>query len=214
MTVRYTKITTYYQAFEQVLGIRLNEEIYNFLKRLENDGHTEKSISYAIWRTQDKLVKFKGDSRFFGVLKNEILKYSWTKNDPRWDDYWKKRNEEEKAKKLAEELKQKQEQGKYEKQKETKHSGFVYFIQGENGGAIKIGYTKNFDGRLKVLQTSYPDILKVLCLIPGSTKTETSYHKKYKDIRLNGEWFKPNEELLKEIEKLKIKYNQQVGTLC
>lgn len=216
---KYQKITTYYQAFEVVLGIRLNAEIYNFLRQLEAEGHTEKSISYSIWRSQDKLIRFKSDSRFFGILKNEILKYSWAKGDPRWDAYWKKRNEEEKAKKIADELKKQQtaenRKAGIEKTKVTryknKYPGFVYFIQGENGGAIKIGFSKNPDSRLRELQTSYPDMLKILCLVPGSYKAEKEYHENFKDIRLNGEWFKPTKELLKEIEELKIKYPQQVG---
>lgn len=216
---KYQKITTYYQAFEVVLDMRLNENIYKFLKQLEAEGHTEKSISYSIWRTQNKLIQYKGDPRFFSILRNEILKYSWTKNDPRWDDYWKKRNEQEKVKNIADELKKQQtaenRKAGIEKAKITryknKYPGFVYFIQGENGGAIKIGYTKNIESRLHTLQTSYPDALKVLCLIPGSTKIETNYHDKFKDIRLNGEWFKPDKEIFDEIEILKEKYPHVVG---
>jgi len=227
---KYQKITTYYQAFEVVLDMRLNTEIYNFLRQLEAEGHTEKSISYSIWRSQDKLMRFKSDSRFFGILKNEILKYSWAKGDPRWETYWKKRNEEEKIKKKiktindytkeeidltlkkVEERKKIDEEKKREKEKRYgKHKGFVYFIQGENGGAIKIGYSKDPEVRLKTLQTSYPDILKVLCLIPGNANTETKYHKAFEHLKLNGEWYKPDKEIFDEIEKLKAKYPHVVG---
>src|SRR5574343_1610822 len=92
------RVTTYKQAFEQVLGMKFDEKLQEFVKKLEEEGHTEKSIAFSIWKTQDKLTQFKGDPRFLGILKNEILKYSWRKGDPRWDDYWKKRNEQEKVK--------------------------------------------------------------------------------------------------------------------
>lgn len=213
---KYQKITTYYQAFEVVLDMRLNENIYKFLKQLEAEGHTEKSISYSIWRTQNKLIQYKGDPRFFSILRNEILKYSWTKNDPRWDDYWKKRNEQEKVKNIADELKKQQtaenRKAGIEKAKITryknKYPGFVYFVQGEFGGGIKIGFSKTPESRLKQLQTSYPDTLKILVLVPGNNKDEKTYHKKFEHIKLNGEWFKPDKELLDEIENLKTKYEQ------
>lgn len=218
---QYKKITTYEQAFEQVLGIKFDDKLKVFVKALEKDGHTEKSISYTIWRTQDKLNKFIDDSRFLSILLNEVNKYSWKKNDPRWDTYWKKRNEEEKAKKITDELKKHQaienrRQG-IEKAKITRYKnrypGFVYFVQGEFGGGIKIGYSKTPESRLKQLQTSYPDTLKILVLVPGNNKDEKTYHRKFEHIKLNGEWFKPEKELLDEIENLKTKHGQ-IGDLC
>lgn len=214
----YKKITTYEQAFEQVLGMRFDDKLKSFVKALEKDGHTEKSIAFSIWKTQEKLCNFKGDSRFLSILLNEIKKYSWTKSDPRWNTFWQKKNEENKTKILTEELKQQQkEENKrlgVEKAKETRHKnkypGFVYFVQGEFGGGVKIGYSQNPECRLKQLQTSYPDTLKILVLVPGSSKSEHLYHKQFENIKLNGEWFKPEKELLDEIEKLKIKY-EQVG---
>ena len=47
---------------------------------------------------------------------------------------------------------------------------YVYFIQGENGGAIKIGTTTDLANRLKTLQTGYPDTLRCLLLLRGNTK--------------------------------------------
>lgn len=206
------RVTTYKEAFEGVLGVSFDRKMREFVKGLERDGHTEKSIAYSVWKSQEKLLKFKNDSRFIGVLKNEILKYSWPNGDPRWDNYWKKRNEEEKTKKISEELKQKQiaENRKLgaQKAKETRYKnrypGFIYFIQGEYGGAIKIGFSKNPEGRLKQLQTGYPDTLKMLCLVPGSNKDESDLHLEFQNFRLNGEWFKPEREIFDKIESLKI----------
>lgn len=200
------RITTYKDAFEGVLGIKFDEKLQAFVKTLEEEGHTEKSISYSIWRSQEKLSKFKHDARFLGVLKNEILKYSWPKGDPRWNNYWKKKNEEERVRKIQQQQLAQRKKELYPKT--NKKQGCVYFIQGENGGAIKIGYSKNPEERLKQLQTGYPDILKILCLIPATNKTEGFYHKKYEDLKLNGEWYKPDRRILNDIKKLKFKYNQ------
>jgi uncharacterized protein YutD len=228
------RITTYEQAFGLVLGLSFDYKLQKFVAGLEKEGHTEKSIAYSIWRTQDILKQYvknhKYNNEFMVVLKKEILKYSWAKGDPRWETYWKKRNEEEKIKKKiktindytkeeidltlkkVEERKKIDEEKKREKEKRYgKHKGFVYFIQGENGGAIKIGYSKDPEVRLKTLQTSYPDILKVLCLIPGNANTESKYHKAFEHLKLNGEWYKPDKEIFDEIEKLKAKYPHMVG---
>lgn len=225
MTDRYIKITTYKQAFEQVLGMEFDKKVQDFVKRLEEEGHTEKSIAFSIWKTQEKLMRFKDDSRFLGILKNEILKYSWRKNDPRWDAYWEKKKEEQQAKKYQEALQFKYKQNKIdgedrkieknlEKQIKTQKypksiKGYVYFVQGINGGAIKIGYSDNPETRLKALQTGYPDILKILLLVPGTEKTERYFHNKFAEYRLNGEWFRPEQDILKEISKFKA--SQQVG---
>ena len=225
MTDRYVKITTYKQAFEQVLEMEFDKKLQDFVKRLEEEGHTEKSIAFSVWKTQEKLMRFKKDTRFLGILKNEILKYSWRKGDPRWDSYWEKKKEEEQAKKYIEalEFKKKQDDIEYEDKKIEKSlekqlktqkypkriKGYVYFIQGINGGAIKIGYSDNPESRLKALQTGYPDILKILLLVPGTEKTERYFHNKFAEHRLNGEWFRPEQEVLQEITKFKVK--QQVG---
>lgn len=204
------KVITYKQSFCDILGCDYTRgEIKEFIEKMEVEGHTEKSISYAIWRSRDKLVYSRFGKNFLNVLENEICKYSWGKSDPRWERYWEKKTEKEKAQKIVDELKEKQKE-EFEKFKQG-FPGYIYFIQGENGGAIKIGFTKNIESRLKTLQTSYPDILKVLCLIPGNESKERKLHEKFYDIKLNGEWFKPTEKIFKEIEELKTKYPQQVG---
>lgn len=83
----------YKYEFEIILGIKYNDAIKEFIKKLESEGHTQKGISYAIYKQQDKLSMYKNDPRFLGILRNEINKYSWKKGDPRWNEYWKnKRN--------------------------------------------------------------------------------------------------------------------------
>lgn len=72
--------------------------------------------------------------------------------------------------------------------------GYVYFIMSTNK-LVKIGVTKNVDRRLSELQTGSPGKMKLL----GFIKTTKPYdlekrlHKKYKDLRISGEWFNIHE---------------------
>lgn len=101
------RIVNYKQAYE-LLGLHLMKPIkypYEYfilrMKLLEADGRSEKSICFAIWRSQEKICQFKGDGRFYGILENEIKKWSWAKDDPRW----KLKKQIEEAEKSAKELK-------------------------------------------------------------------------------------------------------------
>ena len=83
--------------------------------------------------------------------------------------------------------------------------GFVYFLQSEQGGAIKIGYTTDIRKRIKTLQTAHPFPLKLLLAINGNIEDESKLHKEFKPFRLCGEWFRPDEYLLKRIGELRVK---------
>lgn len=198
----YKKITTYEQAFEQVLGMRFDDKLKSFVKALEKDGHTEKSISFAIWRTKDTLRECLpiSDITFFGfleVLRNEICKYSWTKDDPRWTDYKKHRERETIINEYMDKL---------------NTSDFMYFMQGENGGSIRIGYSIHPVKTLKSLQNGYPDTLKILVVIPEYHYEVMNLEKRFEKYKTKGNWYKPAKEILDVIEELKIKY-EQVGDL-
>ncbi len=205
------RITTYNDAFGKILEMPINEQVMGYIKSLEEEGYNEKSITFTIWKKQDKLRVYKDDGRFFAILRNEVGKYSWKKDDPRWEEYWNKKNEQERVKSrkdeadaykidliIRDEVK--------EKAFGKKATGYVYFIQGYCGGAIKIGYSKEPETRLKSLQTGYPDTLRILLLVPGSEKTEQYFHMKFEIYKLQGEWYKPDQVLLDYIEDLKGKY--------
>lgn len=72
----------------------------------------------------------------------------------------------------------------------------VYFVQATLSKMIKIGLTseKSLASRLGALQIGCPEELKLLKLI--DTHTEGQVHKKFAHLRVRGEWFKPNQELL------------------
>lgn len=70
----------------------------------------------------------------------------------------------------------------------------VYFIQPEQGGPIKIGYSSRrsaVPGRLAMLQTGNPYRLVIRKVIdaPGWRGTEGDLHEKFAQYRLAGEWF-------------------------
>lgn len=209
------RVTTYAQAFLGVLGIPMDDKIKAFIKRLEQDGHTEKGISFSIWRSRDKLNAFLNDKRFMSILENEINKWSWKKDDPRWIEYWNKKKESAKAEKIRKEIdnynRDHEERILIDARAEIKPKrprGYVYFIQGQCGGAIKVGYSTIPQDRLRTLQTGYPDTLKMLLLIPGNEKTEQTMHREFEASRLNGEWFRPDDYVIARIKELKVKYNQ------
>ena len=57
--------------------------------------------------------------------------------------------------------------------------------------------------RLSSLQTGYPDDLVLLAKLPGDETIESEIHNLFGYCRLRGEWFSPDNELLKLIEKIK-----------
>ena len=79
--------------------------------------------------------------------------------------------------------------------------GCVYFVQEGEGGAIKIGYAKNPIARLKELQVANPDKLNMLGVIRvDSGNLEYLIHKKFAHLKIRGEWFRPEKELLEYIK--------------
>lgn len=78
----------------------------------------------------------------------------------------------------------------------------IYFIQGEFGGLIKIGFTSNLSSRFHGLQCSSNTKLKLLASIIGEPDKELELHTKFDNFRKHGEWFEPVPELLDFINSL------------
>lgn len=198
------RITRYDQAFDLINVAYPTEKARSVISMLEREGHSEKSICFSVWKGQENLRKLRRDSRFWGAFVNTVRKWSWPKNDPRWDDYWKRKKEEERAR--AEEERVRKEEAEKQAQEmiyKNRYPGFIYFIQGESGGPIKIGYTTDIKKRLNSLQTGYPDTLVLLSIIPGNIEDEANLHSEFGEYRMRGEWFKPVEPLLEKIESYK-----------
>ena len=78
---------------------------------------------------------------------------------------------------------------------------FIYFILNEDSNAVKIGYAKNLEKRMKALQTASPAELKLIKLVQvenheRAQDLELSLHKQFDAFRLSGEWFKAEAPLL------------------
>lgn len=72
----------------------------------------------------------------------------------------------------------------------------VYFVQGVDGGPIKIGLAADPDERLKELQVGSPARLLVRCVLAGGSLVERELHLQFAASRLWGEWFEPTPALM------------------
>lgn len=79
-------------------------------------------------------------------------------------------------------------------------SYYVYFIQEENDGPIKIGVSWNVTKRLHTLQSANPHELFVLDTVRCASKTaaaalEKKLHRRLHAYQIRGEWFEPVPEV-------------------
>lgn len=90
----------------------------------------------------------------------------------------------------------------YRQQANYAAPGYVYFIQGIDGGRIKIGWAKRPGVRLRELQTGSPVALRIVAAMPGDRSAERDQHKKWEQHRAYGEWFYPAPQLLDFINEV------------
>jgi hypothetical protein len=85
----------------------------------------------------------------------------------------------------------------------SKRSGeLVYFVQAETG-QIKIGLARDVEKRVAQLRTGSPVQITLLAVTDGGQPREFTYHQRFAEHRLHGEWFRPNPDILAEIERLR-----------
>jgi hypothetical protein len=78
--------------------------------------------------------------------------------------------------------------------------GWVYFVQAEHGGPIKIGYTEGApQKRVASLQTASPARLRLVTYTVGDREKEREIHNRFSRARLNGEWFSADADGLPEL---------------
>lgn len=81
--------------------------------------------------------------------------------------------------------------------------GFIYFISDTK--AIKIGFSaKSPMGRLRDMQTGHPLPLILVGSIPGCAYEEFVIHNRFAHLRLKGEWFVIEEDLLQFIADFRV----------
>jgi len=74
---------------------------------------------------------------------------------------------------------------------------FVYLIGDLTRGVCKIGISVKPKLRLRSLQVAYPYPLAVLATVVGTSQLELGLHDQFKELRLEGEWFKIHSDIFK-----------------
>jgi DNA-binding XRE family transcriptional regulator len=78
---------------------------------------------------------------------------------------------------------------------------YIYFIQVENGGPIKIGITGNDPRhRMVKIQSDCPWPVILLGAIKGSLEQEAALHCQLDEFNIQGEWFAPAEAVLAAVQ--------------
>lgn len=79
---------------------------------------------------------------------------------------------------------------------------WVYFIQADDNGPIKIGFTADDPKRrLAALQTGNASALKLLGAIKAPPARERQFHTDLAQFRLQGEWFESHPSVLDTVQK-------------
>ena len=81
------------------------------------------------------------------------------------------------------------------------NNGFVYLAKNTVTNDLKIGYSVNPKNRISNLNTSSPNLIKLLSFKRGTMIDERKLHLKYKSMRKNGEWFSYNQNIINEFKK-------------
>jgi hypothetical protein len=80
--------------------------------------------------------------------------------------------------------------------------GYVYFIKCPANGLIKIGWTvRHPDLRFLGLSAASPVDLEKIGVLRTRRYTEKRLHRRFRNLRVKGEWFSPREKLLAFIAK-------------
>lgn len=86
-------------------------------------------------------------------------------------------------------------------------NGLVYFASMATG-PIKIGFTSDIDRRMKNLSYGVPGGVRLLATMAGSPVAEAWVHDQFRELKISGEWFSPDADLLDFIGRV-----EQVGDL-
>jgi hypothetical protein len=79
--------------------------------------------------------------------------------------------------------------------------GYTYFVRHQD--MIKIGSSMQPEGRIRALQTGFPLDLEVLAVVSMEVADEYQTHQRFAHLRVRGEWFRSEPDLLAFIEAVK-----------
>jgi hypothetical protein len=72
----------------------------------------------------------------------------------------------------------------------------IYFIRAGRKRLVKIGYSKGHpSARMAVLQTGSVEPLSLIGMLDGEPRDEAQWHRRFKHLRVTGEWFRWTSEL-------------------
>ena len=77
----------------------------------------------------------------------------------------------------------------------------VYFIKDKSIGAVKIGFSSASKIRISQIQCHNSGSLELLGVIPGGREKEKELHKKFKHLKMRGEWFVCGDDLMAYIDQ-------------
>jgi hypothetical protein len=78
----------------------------------------------------------------------------------------------------------------------------IYFVQAGGAGPIKIGISVDLAARLRQLQDNNHERLRLLRSIKGTDAQEKLIHRRFSHLRVRGEWFRSEPELLSFIDQV------------
>jgi len=80
----------------------------------------------------------------------------------------------------------------------------VYFLRVGDDGPIKIGFTRDIIRRLRGLQTAHPEEIRLLAkiVVRFPRQLEREVHARFAHLRISGEWFRAEPELLDYVRGL------------
>ena len=82
-------------------------------------------------------------------------------------------------------------------------SGRIYFFGEVDGGPIKIGFSSNFECRLRDIHALNCRPLILLASFDGHQSDEKRLHRRFERHKLHGEWFGAHPEILAEIDSIR-----------
>lgn len=85
--------------------------------------------------------------------------------------------------------------------------GFTYFVR--DGDMIKIGSSMSPKSRITSLQTASPRPLETMAIVPMDIADEFGTHRKFSHLRVRGEWFRAEPDLLRFIESVKARIKRR-----
>ena len=89
--------------------------------------------------------------------------------------------------------------------------GIVYYVMRDTDSLIKIGTTRKFPDRIATLKGEHGS-LKLMTAEYGGAERETKMHRRFRGLRVQGEWFRPALPLLLHIARLR-RHQLQAGAL-